>query len=169
MDAKEAIGKIINPALNALSGDGIPVTDKARALLYAIGMQESRFAYSKQVSSSSPLPGPAMGYWQFEAAGGVAGVLTHKSTSAAAQKHARQYLYRVNVDSVWAALAYEPSLAAVFARLLLYTDPKALPDATPENEGAAWDYYIRNWRPGKPHRESWGKFWAAAVNAVAGG
>ncbi len=40
----------------------------------------------------------------------------------------------------------------VFARLLLWTDAKPLP-AIGDEQGA-WDYYLRNWRPGKPTRTS---------------
>jgi len=51
-------------------------------------------------------------------------------------------------------MAWNDTLAACMARLLLYTDPRALP-ATGEQD-AAWEYYIRNWRPGMPHPQSWG-------------
>jgi len=50
-------------------------TPDARAMLVAIGLQESGFAYRKQVG------GPARSFWQFEM-GGVTGVLTHDKTSA---------------------------------------------------------------------------------------
>jgi hypothetical protein len=32
---------------------------------------------------------------------------------------------------------------------------------------AAWDYYLRNWRPGKPHPERWSVNHGAACEALA--
>ena len=49
-------------------------------------------------------------------------------------------------------------LMAGFSRLLLLPDPKPLPGLYQVEE--AWDYYLRNWRPGKPHKDSWGNIWA---------
>ena len=62
------------------------------------------------------------------------------------------------------ALATADPLAAAFARLLLWTDPRPIPSGSPQ---AAWDYYIRNWRPGKPHRHTWDAFYRQAEQAVA--
>jgi hypothetical protein len=45
----------------------------------------------------------------------------------------------------------------------LFSDAAPLPAAAVENAEAAWDYYIRNWRPGKPHRATWDGFWASGV------
>ena len=56
-------------------------------------------------------------------------------------------------------------LAAVAARLLLWTDPQPAPKSAQEG----WDCYARVWRPGKPHRETWDGYYAAAVERVASG
>lgn len=66
--------------------------------------------------------------------------------------------------SVWEKLAEDDILAAAFARLLLFTDPKSLP-AIGARE-AAWAYYLRNWRPGKPHPQSWEECYSKATGAT---
>ena len=48
--------------------------------------------------------------------------------------------------------------------LLLWTDPRPLPRIGEVQ--AAWDYYIRNWRPGKPHPKSWAPLYAQAMEDV---
>jgi hypothetical protein len=62
------------------------------------------------------------------------------------------------------ALAWNGPLAAAFARWLLYTDPAPLPKIGAEN--GAWNYYLRNWRPGKPHPETWPANYKLAVDTV---
>lgn len=52
-------------------------------------------------------------------------------------------------------------LAAAFARLLSRADRKPLP-ALDTSHDEAWDCHVRNWRPGKPHRETWDNFHAQA-------
>lgn len=129
----------------------------ARALLFAIGRQESRFEHRKQVG------GPARGFWQFEKGGGVKGVLTHKASAASAKKLCEALDVEPTADAVYNALADNDVLAAGFARLLLFTDAAALPAAKPGLAQEAWAYYKRNWRPGKPHRQTWDKFWKEAT------
>lgn len=130
---------------------------EARALLVAIGLQESRFTHRRQ-----QLNGPAHGFWQFESAGGVHGVLTHHAT-------------KPFIQPVLDALRYEPSdcyyairdndiLACVFARLLLFSHPAPLP----REAAAAWDYYLATWRPGKPRRDTWDGFFIQALNDTPG-
>jgi hypothetical protein len=139
-------------------------TPRARHLLIAIGLQESRLKYREQVipNRKPGTKGPALGLWQFERGGGVRGVLNHPVSAPAA---------RILVGSqpehdVWLALEKDDVLAAKFARLLLLTDPRPLPSRS--NTQAGWNYYIRNWRPGKPHPETWGKFWRQAGDLVYG-
>ena len=45
-------------------------------------------------------------------------------------------------------------------RLLLLTDPKPLP-VIGDTDGS-WEYYLRNWRPGKPHRHTWDDLYGKA-------
>lgn len=146
---------VFRPAFSLLDMD----SPEARAMLIAIGMQESRFQYRRQVR------GPARGFWQFESGGGVRGVMTHHASREHAARIVGVLCYPQNHSIIHAALADNDILACCFARLLLYTDPDPLPalDADPDE---SWDYYWRNWRPGKPHPETWGRFWSAATTEV---
>jgi len=59
------------------------------------------------------------------------------------------------------------ALAVGFSRLLLLSDPSALPVPVEASADAAWDYYKRNWRPGAPHPEKWRGYWLASGKALA--
>jgi hypothetical protein len=63
---------------------------------------------------------------------------------------------------VYEMLPYDDQLAAVFARLLLWTDAAKLPI----EQTAGWDCYLRTWRPGKPHQKTWPPFWQQASSAA---
>lgn len=131
---------------------------QALVMLLAIGLQESRFRHRRQIG------GPARGFWQFERGGGVAGVLRHSAS--------RQYAVAVCdargvspvAEQVYQRLEHDDVLAAAFARLLLWTDPKALPAV--DDAEAAWQLYLRTWRPGKPHRHTWDLLHEQAAHAV---
>jgi len=135
-------------------------TPDATRMLVAIAWQESLAKYRVQRQ------GPAVGYWQFELNGGIRGVLRHPATATFA-KDALQILdYNVLAKMrqpvrtltpqddeckswdalIYDALPYDAVLAAVFARLLLWTLPLSLPTKTqPRN---AFLQYIDAWRPG---------------------
>lgn len=147
----------INPALALLPAK--MDTPEARIMLLAIGLQESRFMYRRQKNE-----GPAMGFWQFERGGGVTGVLTHKSSKDLATKVCEIRGVQPSSMAVWKMLEMDDVLAACFARLLLYTDPHSLPVIG--NAAGAWEYYLRNWRPGKPHRHTWDEFYTQAKEQV---
>jgi len=156
MTPKECLEQAIEPALAMLP---IHMTsDEAAVLMIAIGLQESRLKYRRQIG------GPAVGLWQFEKGGGVHGVLTHSETNIWARVCCAKRDIFANEDAVYKALPSDDVLAAAFARLLLWADPKPLPaigDAI-----NAWDYYERNWRPGKPHPETWDDLYQQAIEAV---
>jgi len=138
----------------------IPFTPASQSMLIAIGLQESRFIHRKQLN------GPARGFWQFEAGGGTRGVLRHSRTASLAGFIAYQRLGDIRPATVNEALAADDVLACAFARLLLWTDPKPLPEIG--NPESAWQCYLRNWRPGKPHRHTWDGLYRQAVQAVTG-
>lgn len=131
----------------------------ANVLLLAIGLQESRFEHRQQVG------GPAHGFWQFERGGGVTGVLTHPETARFAL--AACYIRKCppNREDVYRRIVDDDLLACSFARLLLWSDPESLP--APGDVQGGWDYYIRTWRPGKPHRKTWDGLYAQAMEAMA--
>lgn len=133
-------------------------SDKALVQLYATGLQESRFAHREQIG------GPARGFWQFEKGGGVKGVLEHDASAKLAADICEARGVAATKDAVYAALSSDDVLAAAFARLLYWTDPKALPDVG--DVSGAWDLYSRTWRPGKPHPETWAECYATALKAV---
>ncbi len=132
-------------------------TPASRAMLWAIGRQESRFVHRRQVG------GPARGFWQFEKGGGVKGVLTHPASKKHAAALCKERGVEATAAAVYPALEKDDILAAGFARLLLFTDPAPLPAPKAGNAQTAWAYYLRNWRPGKPHRHTWDTFWKEAV------
>lgn len=131
---------------------------EATLMLLAIGLQESRFEHRRQIG------GPARGFWQFERGGGVLGVLTHPASRQAARDVCTRFDIGWDSRAVYRELADNDILAAAFARLLLYTHPAPLPALG--SEADAWDYYIRNWRPGKPHLGTWPEMYQNALSFV---
>jgi len=140
-------------------------TKAARVALIAIGLQESGLTDRCQKLANGER-GPAHGLWQFERAGGVVGVLTHGMTRKLAFDACKARGVAAESSAVWAALEHDDVLAAVFARLLLWSDGKPLP--TEDDADGLWrNYALRTWRPGKPHPEVWAANHAAARSAVA--
>lgn len=154
----------INPAFSLL-----PVkmdSDAARVMLLAIGLQESRLKYRAQKVHGDPYAkGPARGLWQFERGGGVFGVMNHRHTKELAKSLCVARSQCFDSVLIHARLEYDDILAAGFARLLLFTDPRPLPDLDADHD-ETWAYYIRNWRPGKPHRDTWDEFHVQARQQV---
>jgi hypothetical protein len=141
-------------------------TPAARIMLLAIGLQESRFLHRRQLVGSPPRPtGPAKGFWQFEQGGGCLGVLTHRASRPLMLEICQQRGVAPTSGTLWNAIETDDLLAAVAARLLLWTDPRPLPGA--EDSDRAWDYYIANWRPGKPHHATWDRLhWQAQITVL---
>lgn len=131
---------------------------EAVVMLLAIGLQESRFLHRHQIS------GPAHGFWQFELNGGVRGVLTHPLTRLHARSLCSARGIPPSSSAIFSSLEKDDILAAGMARLLLWSDPRPLPN-TGDVE-ASWNYYIRNWRPGKPHKKTWPVCYAEAMDEV---
>jgi len=131
---------------------------QAQVIMLAIGLQESRFIHRKQVG------GPAVGFWQFEEGGGIKGVLRHSTSRGRADLLCAARSVRAESGEVYKALQHDDVLAAGFARLLLLTDPKPLPEVG--DVDGAWKTYIWNWRPGKPHPETWPALYGQAMAAV---
>lgn len=149
MTTTEYIARCIIPATVPLLP---PVMDSppAWAMVLAIGRQESD-TYRARVQYRG---GPAKGFWQFEMNGGVAGVLEHPSTRTTAATVLRTMGYAdPSARTVHTALEHNDILACAFARLLLWTDPRALPAAGNPTQG--WLIYLATWRPGKPHVQTW--------------
>lgn len=122
-------------------------SSRATAMLLAIGLQESRFTFRRQVN------GPARGFWQFEEDGGVRGVLDHGATRPVILPILETLRYGMRASDCYEAIMHNDVLACIFARLLLWTDPLTLPMS--DDEGRGWLIYRNAWRPGRPIRESW--------------
>jgi hypothetical protein len=125
-------------------------SERASAMLLAIGLQESGFEHRRQIN------GPACSLWQFERVG-VAGVLGHRRTADDAQAVLRRLKYQPvppgTAQQVHWAMEHNDVLACCLARLLLWTLPEPLPGM--EDIDNAWQQYLAAWRPGKPHRQTW--------------
>jgi hypothetical protein len=164
MSPDDFLSRIVDPGLEVLHGLGGPgLTDDARRMLVAIALQESGPGLAARYQSSpSASPGPARGWWQFERGGGVAGVLAHPRSKDLAAAVCAHFTVVPQDQAVWRALEGHDGLATSFARLLLWTDPAAMPTS----EAVGWQCYLRQWRPGKPHPEVWPGNWRVASAAV---
>jgi hypothetical protein len=120
-------------------------SDAARVMLYTIGLQESRFAHRRQIVGGKPI-GPAKGFWQFERGGGCKGVVNHAASRFWMHQVCQRQGVPFNATALWHQIEHDDALAAVAARLLLFTDPKALPAV--DDAAGAWLLYLRTWRPG---------------------
>lgn len=135
----------------------------ASVLLYATNRQENPKRLAQQVG------GPAVGDYQFEKGGGVKGVMTHSSVSKMTESVCAARKVKFDAVSIYQALKTDPILAAALARLLYYTDPKAMPDVG--DEAGTWALYLRTWRPGAYERQpeelraKWKKNYADAMAA----
>lgn len=139
-------------------------TPKARVMVTAICLQESGLIHRKQMGN-----GPARGFPQFElgtrqSRGGVWGIYLHDASRFWLDKLCASRGVQFLPDSIWRALETDDVLAAGAARLLLFTDPKRLPDTT--DADGSWGLYLRTWRPGKPRQETWPANHRAAREAV---
>lgn len=140
-------------------------TTEARAMLLATGLQESAFNARRQGGKGTrPGNGPARSFWQFERAGGVTEILTSSNTRDIIRPICRMFLYEPTPAVIHAAMEHHDVLACCMARLLLYRDPRTLPHY--DHPDLGWDIYLRNWRPGKPHPETWRKYYDQAWSII---
>ena len=157
MDMHTLMTTAIEPALKLLAKFGVKSDERAEHLLLAIAKQESGLVTRWQTG------GPAHGFWQFEI-GGIRGVYNHPVSGPILRNVCKSLVIPFDIIAIYNALPHNDVLAACVARLLLLTDPKPLP--ADDQAEAAWDYYERNWRPGKPHEASWAANWELGSEAV---
>lgn len=159
MDVKVFLDTIVDPGLKFLyETTSVPVTDAARVIVLAIAGQEGNWQYRQQIG------GPAHSFWQFEEGGGVRGVLEHPTTRFKIKAVCDRLGVLCDTHSVYMDMVDNDLLACSMARLLLYTDPAALPVVG--DDASAWDYYQRNWLPGMPHPEHWPGIYARSMAAM---
>jgi len=140
------------------------VSDRATAMLLAIGLQESAFVHRRQVK------GPARGFWQFELEG-VRVLMRNSRTHMLAQTVIDALCYHEadrgpaqETVAVHIALAHNDTLACCLARLTLWTVLRPLPG--PDEVDDAWQQYLEAWRPGRPDRARWDPHYAEAWRRV---
>lgn len=162
MKLSEIMVSGIQPALAILPAK--MDTLEAKVMLLAIGLQESRFEHRRQIG------GPARGFWQFEqgtekSRGGVWGVYLHAASKDLLKSLCDQRNVAFSPTSIYSAVETDDVLAAGVARLMLYTDPQKLPSVG--DSAGGWSTYLRIWRPGKPHPETWPALYNQALAGVA--
>lgn len=134
---------------------------RARVLLIAIAAQESNLEHRDQLESPGGRDlrdGPALGLVQFElgtrtSRGGVWGVMLHAASREPLRRACEAAGVPFEARAIWLRLEHDDALAFAVGRFLLLTDPRPLPNVG--EVWPSWDYYIRNWRPGKPHPDRW--------------
>jgi hypothetical protein len=132
---------------------------EATALVLTIAQQESGCRHRRQVR------GPARSLWQFEKAG-LVGVRTHRASGphVAAALSALCYSADLSINHLYVAIEHNDLLGAIFARLLLWTLPDELPAR--DEPDRAWDQYVRAWRPGRPHPQTFAAHFSRAWECV---
>jgi hypothetical protein len=161
------LSSLIRPGLAVLA-DAAALrvqSPEAEVLLLAIATQES--ALRARWQGGKVDTNLARGFWQFEKNGGLAGILGHNRTVYPLRAFATALTLPADLDSLWAALPYCDLLQVGAARLLLWSDSQPLPHVGAKD--AAWDCYIRNWRPGKPSRMRWDAAYDGAVEVCREG
>ena len=142
---------IVKPVLRWMEVHGVRDSPNAHRMLLSIQGQETDFRARLQSG------GPARGLWQFERLG-VLGVYQHPTAGPILRAVADELLIERTIPAIHDAIHHQDHLACALARLLLWTDPKPLPSLM----GDGWAYYLRNWRPGKPHPDAWASNWNRA-------
>lgn len=152
-----AVRMAINEALTEM----LPVTmntQAARLMMLAIqkheDLEERRYQVVMRTAGTleanivgpKTAKGPARSLWQMEAGGGIKGVLNHKATSEYIRSICDHYNVPATAKACWEAVEHNDVLAACFARLLLWSDPLAMPKVNDADQ--AFELYLRTWRPG---------------------
>lgn len=156
---------VISPTLKLMEiYTGIIYSARAENLLLAIALQESNLSARIQGPNDA---GPARSFWQFEKIG-VVDVFQRQKTALKVMCDA--LVLPCEPGKLHLMMAYNDAIACVIARLTLRLDQRPLSVAATED--GAWDYYLDNWRPGKPHRNRWAQTsWPVAcstTNFIAG-
>jgi len=163
----EILNSTIFPAAFSLLPAGMDSV-QARAMLLAIGLQESKLRYRAQLvggavnwwESRNP---PAHGWFQFERPA-IGLLLKHAATKLLLERVLTDLEYPADDSILHQALRDNDLLAVCFARALLRTVPESLPEQREQQRG--WEQYLWAWRPGKPHPETWAENWSKAWETI---
>lgn len=140
---------IVEPGL--LSLPAIMKREEAAFLLCCIGGQESAREERQQQG------GPAHGFFQFEQ-GGIDGLMGNAVTALTLRDACLWLAVPYDGPTIYQALLLADTLAVICARLLLWADPDYVPPIG--DSDAAWQMYLRCWRPGKPDQARWNQVYA---------
>ena len=146
--------QIVIPALQELPTKMFSLC--AVTQLLATGGQESGYMTRLQLGN-----GPAHGLWQYETSGVSAVLKNPKSHGYLVGYLQSQTTILVSAENIYQTIATDDITACVVARLMYWTDPHPLPKFN--DEEGAWQYYLRNWRPGKPNRLRWAHWYQQTV------
>lgn len=138
MTTPDYLRRLVIPAAFALLPPEMG-SEQATALLMAIAHQESGCTHRRQVN------GPARGWWQFEV-NGVRAVMANYACVDALKDAVGTLGYPFDATTLYIAIEHNDVLAAILARLLLWSEPHALPPATAPDDG--WNVYVASWGPG---------------------
>lgn len=151
--------QIVLPALHELPTKMTSLP--AITQLLATGGQESGYITRLQLGN-----GPAHGLWQFEL-NGVSAVLKNKNSHGYLVGYLQSQTHiDISAPNIYQAIQTDDITACVVARLMYWCDPTPLPKFG--DEEAAWQYYLRNWRPGKPDRSRWAYWYPQTIKYLRG-
>lgn len=163
MTPEKFLAMIVDPGLSVVAAIGGPKqSDHVRRLLIATALQESNLEHRYQGSPRQD-PGPARGWFQFEASC-VGRLLRHAASKNLVLAICETCHVVPEQDAIWRALEGHDTLAVAMARFLYWTDARPLP--TTQADG--YNYYDMNWRPGVRRPLDWPPHWLAATKAVFG-
>jgi hypothetical protein len=151
MQPRLFLATIVDPALAFMAAvvPTIGVSDEARLETLAIAGQESDWSARRQGGG-----GPAR-----SGAGEVIAKCPNELRAVCTA-----LVIPFDLATIFDLMAWNDTLACCMARLLLWQDPAPLPRFG--HEQPAWEYYRRNWRPGRPRPEKWPDCYALAAAAV---
>lgn len=171
MTVTEYLSSILTPALawcQTVPGWSIPDDERATLMLLVIPKPESDYSNIAQIGG-----GPGRGFYQFGMP--TIGLILTNPVSSAMAAMACRTLYVVPTSyAAYTHLLLHPYLQVAMARLDLRCDSHALP--TFGDEEAAWECYVRVWRPGTvinggqraaEERARWTPAYAEALAAMA--
>jgi hypothetical protein len=150
----------------AFPGWHAPFSGPAMVQLLAMAGQETGWRNIEQIGG-----GPGRGPWQFEPET-CAELLASKATGEMLHTLCRMIYLQPTGPVIYQRIMGSPDLAAGLARLDLWANPRALPAIG--DEEAAWETYVRVWRPGAvteggqravEARERWSAVYPQAVAA----
>lgn len=171
IEPRDFLRDTIDPALAKLAVmlQREVASDEARLMVLACCMQESSLNHRRQIDDAgNPMDHRARGWPQFERGttkgAGIKGLYEHPASKGPLHAVCMKLSVPFDIDTIHQAIAWNDELAVDAARLLLWTDPRAIPEL--EDEQEAWECYLRAWNPGKADRDRWSVVYQQALAAL---